>query len=54
MLLVELGYDARAAGMVGTDLGHQHRGKLMAKRMLMDKIDGPVNRVPHRAEGRLR
>ena len=41
MLLVELGYDAKAAGMVGTDWAI-NTSKLMAKAKLMDKIDGSV------------
>ena len=36
MLLVELGYDAKAAGMVGTDWAI-NTSKLMAKAKLMDK-----------------
>ena len=44
MLLVELGYDARAAGMVGADWAI-NTSKLMAKAKLMDKIDGSVNQV---------
>ena len=44
MLLVELGYDAKAAGMVGTDWAI-NTSKLMAKAKLMDKIDGSVNQV---------
>ena len=44
MLLVEIGYDAKAAGMVGTDWAI-NTSKLMAKAKLMDKIDGSVNQV---------
>ena len=44
MLLVELGYDAKAAGMVGADWAIA-TSKLMAKAKLMDKIDGSVNQV---------
>ena len=44
MLLVELGYDTKAAGMVGTDWAI-NTSKLMAKAKLMDKIDGSVNQV---------
>ena len=44
MLLVELGYDAKAAGMVGTDWAI-NTSKLMAKTKLMDGIDGSVNQV---------
>ena len=44
MLLVELGYDAKAAGMVGTDWAI-NTSKLMASTKLMDKIDGSVNQV---------
>ena len=44
MLLVELGYDAKAAGMVGTDWAI-NTSKLMAKAKLMDGIDGSVNQV---------
>ena len=44
MLLVELGYDAKAAGMVGADWAI-NTSKLMAKAKLMDKIDGSVNQV---------
>ena len=44
MLLVELGYDAKAEGMVGTDWAI-NTSKLMAKAKLMDKIDGSVNQV---------
>ena len=43
-LLVELGYDAKAADMVGTDWAI-NTSKLMAKAKLMDKIDGSVNQV---------
>ena len=44
MLLVELGYDAKAAGMVGTDWAI-NTSKLMAKAKLMDGIEGSVNQV---------
>ena len=44
MLLVELGYDAKAAGMVGADWAI-NTSKLMAKAKLMDGIDGSVNQV---------
>ena len=44
MLLVELGYDAKAAGMVGADWAI-NISKLMAKAKLMDGIDGSVNQV---------
>ena len=44
MLLVELGYDAKAAGMVGTDWAI-NTSKLMAKAKLMDGISGSVNQV---------
>ena len=44
MLLVELGYDAKAEGMVGTDWAI-NTSKLMAKAKLMDGIDGSVNQV---------
>ena len=44
MLLVELGYDAKAAGMVGTDWAI-NTSKLMAKAKLMDGIYGSVNQV---------
>ena len=44
MLLVELGYDAKAEGMVGTDWAI-NTSKLMAKTKLMDGIDGSVNQV---------
>ena len=44
MLLVELGYDAKAEGMVGTDWAI-NTSKLMASTKLMDKIDGSVNQV---------
>ena len=44
MLLVELGYDAKAAGMTGTDWAI-NTSKLMAKAKLMDGIDGSVNQV---------
>ena len=44
MLLVELGYDAKAAGMVGADWAI-NTSKLMATTKLMDKIDGSVNQV---------
>ena len=44
MLLVELGYDAKAAGMVGADWVI-NTSKLMAKAKLMDGIDGSVNQV---------
>ena len=43
-LLVEIGYDAKAAGMVGTDWAI-NTSKLMAKTKLMDGIDGSVNQV---------
>ena len=44
MLLVELGYDAKAAGMVGADWAI-NTSKLMAKAKLMDGIDGSVNQI---------
>ena len=44
MLLVELGYDAKAEKMVGTDWAI-NTSKLMATAKLMDKIDGSVNQV---------
>ena len=44
MLLVELGYDAKAAGMVGADWAI-NTSKLMATAKLMDGIDGSVNQV---------
>ena len=44
MLLVEIGYDAKAAGMVGTDWAI-NTSKLMAGTKLMDGIDGSVNQV---------
>ena len=44
MLLVELGYDAKAETMVGTDWAI-NTSKLMAKTKLMDGIDGSVNQV---------
>ena len=44
MLLVELGYDSKAAGMVGADWAI-NTSKLMAKAKLMDGIDGSVNQV---------
>ena len=44
MLLVELGYDAKAAGMVGADWAI-NTSKLMAKAKLMDGIEGSVNQV---------
>ena len=44
MLLIELGYDAKAAGMVGADWAI-NTSKLMAKAKLMDGIDGSVNQV---------
>ena len=44
MLLVELGYDAKAAGMVGADWAI-NTSKLMAKAELMDGIEGSVNQV---------
>ena len=44
MLLVELGYDAKAAGMVGDDWTVA-TSKLMAKADLMDGIAGSVNQV---------
>ena len=44
MLLVEIGYDAKAAGMVGTDWAI-NTSKLLATTGLMDKIDGSVNQV---------
>ena len=44
MLLVELGYDAKAAGMVGADWAI-NTSKLIATTKLMDGIDGSVNQV---------
>ena len=44
MLLVELGYDAKAAKMVGADWAIA-TSKLMAKAELMDGIEGSVNQV---------
>ena len=44
MLLVEIGYDAKAAGMVGADWAI-NTSKLMAKAELMDGIEGSVNQV---------
>ena len=44
MLLVEIGYDAKAAGMVGTDWAI-NTSKLMATTSLMKGIDGSVNQV---------
>ena len=44
MLLVELGYDAKAEKMVGTDWAI-NTSKLMAKTKLMDGIDGSVNQI---------
>ena len=44
MLLVELGYDAKAAVMVGADWAI-NTSKLMAKAELMDGIEGSVNQV---------
>ena len=44
MLLVELGYDAKAEGMVGTDWAI-NTSKLMAGTKLMDGISGSVNQV---------
>ena len=44
MLLVEIGYDAKAAGMTGTDWAI-NTSKLLATTGLMDKIDGSVNQV---------
>ena len=44
MLLVELGYDAKAAGMVGTDWAI-NTSKLIATTGLMNGIDGSVNQV---------
>ena len=44
MLLVELGYDAKAEGMVGTDWAI-NTSKLMAGTKLMDDISGSVNQV---------
>ena len=44
MLLVEIGYDAKAAGLVGTDWAI-NTSKLLATTGLMDKIDGSVNQV---------
>ena len=44
MLLVEIGYDAKAEKMVGTDWAI-NTSKLMAKTKLMDGIDGSVNQV---------
>ena len=44
MLLVELGYDAKAAGMVGADWAI-NTSKLIATTKLMNGIDGSVNQV---------
>ena len=44
MLLVELGYDAKAEGMVGTDWAI-NTSKLMAGTKLMDGISGSVSQV---------
>ena len=44
MLLVEIGYDAKAAGMVGTDWAI-NTSKLLATTGLMKGIDGSVNQV---------
>ena len=44
MLLVEIGYDAKAAGMVGTDWVI-NTSKLLATTGLMNGIDGSVNQV---------
>ena len=44
MLLVEIGYDATAAGMVGTDWAI-NTSKLLATTGLMKGIDGSVNQV---------
>ena len=44
MLLVELGYDAKAEGMVGTDWAI-NTSKLMAGTKLMDGISGSVNQI---------
>ena len=44
MLLVELGYDAKAAGMVGADWAI-NTSKLLATTGLMKGIDGSVNQV---------
>ena len=44
MLLVELGYDAKAEGMVGTDWAI-NTSKLIATTKLMNGIDGSVNQV---------
>ena len=44
MLLVEIGYDAKAAGMTGTDWAI-NTSKLMATTGLMKGIDGSVNQV---------
>ena len=44
MLLVEIGYDAKAAGMTGTDWAI-NTSKLMAGTKLMDGISGSVNQV---------
>ena len=44
MLLVEIGYDAKAAGMVGADWAI-NTSKLMATTGLMNGIDGSVNQV---------
>ena len=44
MLLVEIGYDAKAAGMTGTDWAI-NTSKLLATTGLMDGIDGSVNQV---------
>ena len=44
LLLVEIGYDAKAAGMVGTDWAI-NTSKLLATTGLMNGIDGSVNQV---------
>ena len=44
MLLVEIGYDAKAAGMTGTDWAI-NTSKLLATTGLMNGIDGSVNQV---------
>ena len=44
MLLVEIGYDAKAAGLVGTDWAI-NTSKLLATTGLMNGIDGSVNQV---------
>ena len=44
MLLVEIGYDAKAAGMTGTDWAI-NTSKLIATTGLMNGIDGSVNQV---------